>query len=58
MASMLRNNPQLFNLHVGYEDGSFLEMDVIDRAMGVFDPSCHPDKIHLSSSARAMAWCG
>ena len=28
MASMLRNNPQLFNLYVGYEDGSFLEMDV------------------------------
>lgn len=32
MASMLRNNEQLFNLYVGYEDGSFLEMDVIDRA--------------------------
>ncbi|MCP3472189.1 adenylate/guanylate cyclase domain-containing protein [Bradyrhizobium sp. CCGUVB1N3] len=32
MASMLRNNRQLFNLYVGYEDGSFLEMDVIDRA--------------------------
>ncbi|OKO74559.1 adenylate/guanylate cyclase domain-containing protein [Bradyrhizobium sp. AS23.2] len=32
MAAMLRNNPQLFNLYVGYEDGSFIEMDVIDRA--------------------------
>jgi adenylate cyclase len=36
MASMLRNNPQLFNLYVGYEDGSFLEMDVIDRAGATF----------------------
>jgi adenylate cyclase len=36
MASMLRNNPQLFNLYVGYEDGSFLEMDVIDRANATF----------------------
>ncbi|WP_246701511.1 cache domain-containing protein [Rhodopseudomonas sp. BR0G17] len=32
LAAMLRNNEQLFNLYVGYEDGSFLEMDVIDRA--------------------------
>src|SRR5215475_5065997 len=32
MAAMLRNNELLFNLYVGYEDGSFLEMDVIDRA--------------------------
>ena len=36
MASMLRANPQLFNLYVGYEDGSFLEMDVIDRAGATF----------------------
>jgi adenylate cyclase len=39
MASMLRNNPQLFNLYVGYEDGSFLEMDVIDRAGATFRTS-------------------
>lgn len=39
MASMLRNNPQLFNLYVGYEDGSFLEMDVIDRASATFRTS-------------------
>jgi adenylate cyclase len=32
MAAMLRNNEQLFNLYVGYADGSFLEMDMIDRA--------------------------
>src|SRR5215470_7190910 len=32
MAAMLRNNETLFNLYVGYEDGSFLEMDMIDRA--------------------------
>src|SRR5690242_13931692 len=36
MASMLRNNPQLFNLYVGYDDGSFLEMDLIDRAGPAF----------------------
>ena len=29
---MLKNNPQLFNLYVGYDDGSFLEMDAIDGA--------------------------
>lgn len=23
MAAMLRNNPQLLNLYIGYEDGSF-----------------------------------
>jgi adenylate cyclase len=39
MAAMLRNNPQLFNLYVGYEDGSFLEMDVIDRAKPGFRAS-------------------
>jgi adenylate cyclase len=44
MASMLRNNPQLFNLHVGYEDGSFLEMDVIDRAKPGFRSSLHVDQ--------------
>ena len=32
MAAMLRNNELLFNLYVGYDDGSFVEMDVIDRA--------------------------
>jgi adenylate cyclase len=31
LASMLRNNPQLYNLYMGYDDGSFLEMDFIDR---------------------------
>jgi adenylate cyclase len=32
LASMLRNNKQLYNLYVGYDDSSFLEMDFIDRA--------------------------
>ena len=32
LASMLRNNKPLFNLYVGYNDGSFIEMDDIDRA--------------------------
>jgi adenylate cyclase len=36
LASMLRNNQQLFNLYVGYDDGSFLEMDIIDRAPPTF----------------------
>jgi len=36
MVAMLRNNKQLFNLYVGYEDGSFIEMDVIDRARPAF----------------------
>ena len=44
MASMLRNNPQLFNLYVGYEDGSFLEMDVIDRANPGFRSSVQVDE--------------
>ena len=44
MASMLRNNPQLFNLYVGYEDGSFLEMDVIDRANPGFRSSLQVDE--------------
>jgi adenylate cyclase len=44
MAAMLRNNPQLFNLYVGYEDGSFIEMDVIDRAKPAFRASLHVDE--------------
>ena len=44
MASMLRNNPQIFNLYVGYEDGSFLEMDVIDRANPAFRKSLGVDE--------------
>ena len=44
MASMLRNNPQIFNLYVGYEDGSFLEMDVIDRARPQFRSSLGVDE--------------
>jgi len=32
LAAMLRNNNQLFNLYVGYADGSFVEMDALDRA--------------------------
>lgn len=32
LASMLRNNTELFNLYVGYDDGTFIEMDLIDRA--------------------------
>lgn len=43
MAAMLRNNPQLFNLYVGYEDGSFIEMDVIDRAKPAFRESLKVD---------------
>jgi adenylate cyclase len=44
MAAMLRNNPQLFNLYVGYEDGSFIEMDVIDRAKPAFRKSLKVDE--------------
>src|SRR5262245_31943210 len=44
MASMLRNNPQIFNLYVGYEDGSFLEMDVIDRARPEFRSSLNVEE--------------
>jgi len=44
MASMLRNNPQLFSLYVGYEDGSFLEMDFIDRAKPGFRASLNVDE--------------
>jgi adenylate cyclase len=30
LAAMLKNNGQLFNLYVGYPNGSFIEMDAID----------------------------
>ena len=36
MTSMLRKHSQLFNLYVGYDDGSFLELDFIDRAGQAF----------------------
>src|SRR5271168_1250130 len=32
LAAMLRNNDQLFSLYVGYEEGSFIELDAIDGA--------------------------
>jgi adenylate cyclase len=32
MASMLRNNRQLYSLYMGYDDGTFLELEAIDRA--------------------------
>lgn len=32
LASMLRNNKQLYSLYMGYADGSFLEIAMIDRA--------------------------
>jgi len=44
MAAMLRNNAELFNLYVGYEDGSFLEMDVIDRGGPAFRKSLDVDE--------------
>ncbi|MDI3560102.1 adenylate/guanylate cyclase domain-containing protein [Bradyrhizobium sp. Arg816] len=44
MAAMLRNNPQLFNLYIGYEDGSFIEMDVIDRAKPSFRKGLNVDE--------------
>jgi adenylate cyclase len=44
LAAMLRNNDQLFNLYIGYEDGSFLEMDVVDRAGKAFRTSLKADE--------------
>ena len=32
LAAMLKNNDQLFNLYVGYGDGSFIELDSIEGA--------------------------
>jgi len=32
LAAMLKNNDQLFNLYVGYDDGSFIEMDTLNGA--------------------------
>lgn len=32
MAAMLRSDEHLYNSYVGYDDGSFLQMDFIDRA--------------------------
>ena len=32
MAAMLRNNEHLYNLYAGYEDGSFVELDAINRS--------------------------
>jgi adenylate cyclase len=34
LAAMLRNKDQLFSLYVGYDDGSFIEMDAIEGARG------------------------
>jgi adenylate cyclase len=32
LAALLRENRQLYNLYVGYDDGAFIELDVLDRA--------------------------
>jgi len=36
MAAMLRGNTELFSLYAGYDDGSFVQMDFIDRAGNSF----------------------
>lgn len=42
ITAMLRNNNQLFNLYMGYDDGTFLEVDVIDRAGRAFRDKLAP----------------
>ncbi|MBQ0821082.1 adenylate/guanylate cyclase domain-containing protein [Microvirga sp. HBU67558] len=32
LAALLRRHGQLYNLYVGYEDGGFIELDLLDRA--------------------------
>lgn len=32
LAALLRRHGQLYNLYVGYDDGAFIELDMIDRA--------------------------
>src|SRR3954447_19067189 len=32
LAALLRRHGQLYNLYVGYDDGGFIELDVLDRA--------------------------
>ncbi|MBM6579171.1 hypothetical protein ILT44_03160 [Microvirga sp. BT689] len=32
LAALLRRHGQLYNLYVGYEDGGFIELDMLDRA--------------------------
>ena len=32
MAALLREHEQLYNIYVGYDDGSFIELDALDRA--------------------------
>ena len=32
MAALLREHRQLYNIYVGYDDGSFIELDALDRA--------------------------
>ncbi|MEY9881804.1 hypothetical protein [Bradyrhizobium sp. USDA 329] len=34
LAAMLKSNSQLFNLYIGYNDGSFIEMDAINTVEG------------------------
>jgi len=41
MAATLRGREQLFNLYTGYDDGTFLELDFIDRAGGAFRDTQH-----------------
>ena len=32
LAALLREHGQLYNIYVGYDDGAFIELDVLDRA--------------------------
>lgn len=36
LAALLRRHGQLYNLYVGYDDGAFIELDVLDRAGPAF----------------------
>jgi len=42
LTAMLRNNTQLFSLYMGYDDGTFLEVDFIDRAGRAFRDKLAP----------------
>jgi len=51
ITAMLRNNNQLFNLYMGYDDGTFLEVDVIDRAAAPFVTNWHRRPMPCTASS-------
>jgi adenylate cyclase len=51
IAALLRSHKQLYNLYIGYDDGGFIELDLLDRA----GPALRGETFYLSPNLEIIA---